>query len=293
MSEAGRLFDDPDSLRWLARLDMLARQVISGARRGEHRSRRRGAGTVFSDHRSYSRGDDLRYVDWNVFGRLGALFVKEFEVEESANVLLLLDRSLSMDFGEPAKLLYAKRIAGALGFIGLCHMDRVEVLPLPSGEPRAFTGRRQVPALFEHLLSLEAKGGTDLLSGVRAYLPRLRQRGVAVLLSDLCDPGGFRPALEFLRHRRHRVFVVQVVAPWELKPEISGNLRLVDCEDGTRLDVRMTDDLLRAYREAFRRLCASVAGYALRHGVGHARLRTDRPVSEAVLSLLRRGGVVR
>jgi uncharacterized protein (DUF58 family) len=293
MSEAGRLFDDPESLRWLAQLDLLARQIISGARRGEHRGRRRGAGTVFSDHRSYSRGDDLRYVDWNVYGRLGALFVKEFEIEESANVFLLVDRSRSMEFGKPAKLAYARRVAGALGFIGLSHMDRVEVLPLPGGEPRAFSGRRQVPAFFEHLLSIEPRGETDLLAGIRAFEPRLRQRGVAVLLSDLCDPGGFRPALEFLRHHRHRVFVVQVVDPWELKPEISGNLRLVDSEDGTRLDIRMSDDLLRAYREAFRRLCAAAAGYALRHGIGHARLRTDRPVSEAVLTLLRRGGVVR
>ena len=108
MSVPTRLFDDVDSLKWLEQLDLLARQIIAGSRRGEHRGLRRGAGTVFSEYRSYSRGDDLRYVDWNVYGRLGALFVKEFEIEESTNVLLFLDRSLSMDFGEPRKLDYAK-----------------------------------------------------------------------------------------------------------------------------------------------------------------------------------------
>ncbi len=293
MSGAPRLFDDPESLRWLGQLDLLARQIIAGSRRGERRGTKRGAGTVFSDYRSYTRGDDPRYVDWNVYGRLGALFVKEFEVEESANVLLFLDRSLSMAFGEPDKLRTARQIAGALGYIGLSHLDRVEVIPLPGGEARAFSGSRQIPALFDHLLSIGPEGGTDLLSGIRDSLVAGRRRGVAVLLSDLYDPRGYQGAIDYLLHRRHRVFVVQVVSPFELRPEAVGNVRLVDAEGDGRLDVRLGDDLVRVYREAFRKFCAGVAGHALRRGVGHARVRTDRPVAESVLALLRRGGVVR
>lgn len=296
MSAAGaaeELFGDPGYLHHLAQLDLVARQVISGRRRGERRSGRRGAGTVFSDYRSYGRGDDLRYVDWNVYGRLGALVVKQFEVEESANVLLFLDRSLSMDFGEPSKLVFGKRLAAALGYIGLAHFDRVEVFPLPGGEPRPFSGRAQAPALFDHLRGLRAEGPTDLLTSIRGHPAAGRRRGIAVLVSDFYDRRGFRAAVDWLLSRRHRVFLVQVFDRREVRPEAGGSFRLVDSEDGRRLKVTVTEELARAYRAAFRRFSEGILRTARKRGVGYARFPSDRPFAEAVLSLIRIGGIVR
>jgi len=284
------VFADAEFLRTLAYLDLTAKQIRAGARRGERPSHRKGTGTIFRDHRAYTRGDDPRYVDWNVYGRLGALVVKEFEVEESLDVLLYLDRSLSMDFGRPTKLAFARRIAAALGYIGLSHLDRVEVVPVPGDEPRAFSGKRQAPALFSHLLELEPEGEADLAAAAER---ERRRRGVAVLLSDLTDPEGYRRAVEHLRARRNDVFLVHVVSPEEADPPGRGALRLVDSETGRTRDVRLTDRLAAEYREEFRRFCSRAEAFALKKEIGLARFRSDLPFGPAVLEILRRGGVLR
>lgn len=287
-------FPDPEFTRALSWLDLVAKQLLAGARRGERRSARRGAGTLFSDHRPYSRGDDLRYLDWNVYGRLGSLFLKEFEVEESANVLLFLDRSLSMDLGDGEKLDTARRVAGALGYIGLAHLDRVEVFPLPEGEPRAFSGRTQAPAFFSSLAEVDPAGRTDLYAGVRRALAGpARRRGLAILLSDFLDPAGWRPAVDFLLHRRHQVFLVHVVKREEEEPPARGALRLVDAETGKTRKVRVTEEILRLYRKRYARFCSRLERYARERAVGYARIRTDVPFGPAVLGILRRGGIVR
>lgn len=293
MSRVGEFFGDPEFLKKLAHLDLVAKQIFTGVRRGERKSARRGAGTVFSDHRSYTRGDDLRYVDWNIYGRLGTLFVKEFEIEESANVLLLLDRSESMAYGEPDKFSFAVRVAAALGYIGLAHLDRVEVLPIPDGTPRLYAGRQLAPRMFHALEAVTTGGATDLLESVKRIISTSRRRGIAILISDLLDPKGWQPAVELLLARRHRVFLVHIVAPSEENPELAGAVRLVDSEDGRKLDVRVDKRLLEVYRKSFKTWCRRIERYAMSKEVGHARLRTDLPFDEAILSLLRRGGVIR
>jgi uncharacterized protein (DUF58 family) len=290
---ADPLFPDPEFLRTLSYLDLAARQLFAGTRRGERRSSRRGAGTIFSDHRPYSRGDDLRYVDWNVYGRLGALFVKEFEVEESADVRLLLDRSRSMEFGSPAKLDFARRVAAALGYVGLAHLDRVELIPIGEGEVRSFSGKTQAPLLFTALARVEAGGETDLLAGVRRALAAARGRGIAIVLSDFLDPAGWRSAVDFLLHRRQQVFLVHVVAATEEAPPRAGAVRLVDSETGRTRRVRVTEEHIRLYAERFARFCTRLEIYARDRGIGYARVRSDLPFGPAVLGILRRGGVVR
>ena len=293
MSRVGEFFGDPEFLKKLAYLDLVAKQIFTGVRRGERKSARRGAGTVFSDYRSYSRGDDLRYVDWNTYARLGVLFVKEFEIEESANVLLLVDRSDSMAFGEPDKFSFAVRVAAALGYIGLAHLDRVEVLPIPSGEPRVYGGKQQAPGMFNYLEGVTTGGETDLLGSIQHIISTSRRRGIAILISDLLDPNGWQPAVDLLLARRHRVFLVHIVAPTEESPELDGAVRLVDRENGKKLDVRVDKRLLEVYRKSFKTFCRRVERYAMSKEIGHAQLRTDLPFDEAILSLLRRGGVVR
>ncbi len=293
MSRVGEFFGDPEFLKKLAYLDLVAKQIFTGVRRGERKSARRGAGTVFSDHRSYSHGDDLRYVDWNIYGRLGTLFVKEFEIEESANVLLLLDRSDSMAYGDPDKFSFAARVAAALGYIGLAHLDRVEVLPIPDGKPRIYAGKQQAPRMFNLLETVKTGGKTDLLDSVKQIISTTRRRGLAILISDLLDPRGWRPAVDLLLARRHRVFLVHIVAPSEENPDLAGAIRLIDREDGRKLDVRVDKRLLGIYQKSFKTFCRRVERYAMSKEIGHARLRTDLPFDEAILSLLRRGGVVR
>ena len=116
---------DPEFLHKLEQLELVSKKIFVGRMKGERKSKRRGASVEFADHRQYSVGDDLRHIDWNVYGRLDKLFLKLFLEEEDLHFYTLLDTSLSMDFGEPTKLHYGKQVAAALAFIGLVNHDRV------------------------------------------------------------------------------------------------------------------------------------------------------------------------
>src|ERR1700674_863229 len=116
---------DPDFLAQREQLEVVSRKIFLGRMKGERRSKRKGQSVEFADYRNYVVGDDLRFLDWNLYARLDRLFIRLFMEEEDLHVYLLVDNSLSMDFGSPSKLHFAKQIAAALGFIGLVNMDRV------------------------------------------------------------------------------------------------------------------------------------------------------------------------
>ena len=148
-------------LAQLERLTLLSRRTFRGRVRGERRSPRRGHSVEFCDYRAYGVGDDLRYVDWNIYGRLDRLHVKLFVDEEDLCLHLLLDASASMDFGTPTKLEYGARLAAALGFIGLVSMERVGVGVLRERVAEGWPptrGRNQVVNLFEFLSRVNPAG---------------------------------------------------------------------------------------------------------------------------------------
>src|SRR6266404_9411143 len=118
---------DPQFLHRLEQLELVSRKIFTGAIKGERRSKRKGQSVEFADYRNYVKGDDLRHLDWNLYARLDRLFIRLFQEEEDLHFYVLIDNSLSMDFGSPSKLHYAKQIAAALAFIGLVNMDRVVV----------------------------------------------------------------------------------------------------------------------------------------------------------------------
>src|SRR5437763_13550526 len=115
----------PEFLHRLEQLELVSRKIFSGRMKGERRSKRKGQSVEFADYRNYVVGDDLRFLDWNLYARLDRLFIRLFMEEEDLHVYILIDNSLSMDFGAPTKLHYAKQVAAALGFIGLVNMARV------------------------------------------------------------------------------------------------------------------------------------------------------------------------
>src|ERR1700736_1893177 len=118
---------EPDFLARLEQLELVSRKIFIGRMKGERRSKRKGQSVEFADYRNYVVGDDLRFLDWNLYARLDRLFLRLFMEEEDLHFYVLVDNSLSMDFGTPTKLHYARQIAAALGFIGLVNLDRVVI----------------------------------------------------------------------------------------------------------------------------------------------------------------------
>ncbi|HKB27228.1 MAG TPA: DUF58 domain-containing protein [Methylomirabilota bacterium] len=280
----------PEFLAQLERLSLFSRRVFRGRVKGERRSPRRGHSVEFCDYRGYGAGDDLRYVDWNIYGRLDRLYVKLFVDEEELCLHLLLDASASMQFGAPTKLEYGARVAAALGFIGLVSMERVGVGVLRERVAEGWAptrGRGHVVSLLEFLGRVEPDGGTRLNDGLQNYAMRSRDPGLAVVISDLLDPAGYETGVRALLERRFDVHLVHVLTPEELEPELAGDLRLVDSETGEVRELSVDGDAIRAYRRRLTEFLERAEAFCRAQEIGYHRVTTDTPVADFVLSRIR------
>ncbi|MCL6639929.1 MAG: DUF58 domain-containing protein [Candidatus Rokubacteria bacterium] len=285
-----KAFFTPEFLAQLERLTLASRRTFRGRVKGERRSPRKGQSVEFSDYRPYGIGDDLRYVDWNIFGRLDRLHVKLFVDEEDLCLHLLVDASRSMGFGSPSKLEYAVRLAGALAFVGLVNLERVGLGVvrdrLAEGWPPT-RGRGQFPALMEFLAALTPRGSTGLNEGLAAYARRAREPGLAVIISDLLDPGGWEAGVRSLLERRFELHVIHLLAAEELNPPVRGDLRLTDSETGEVREVTVDGEALREYRQRLHEFLDRVEGFCHAREIGYRRVTTDVPFDEFLLSQLR------
>lgn len=280
----------PDVLRKLEVLDLVSRRVRAGRQRGDRLSKRKGRGAEFADFRPYAAGDDLRFLDWGLFARFERLFLRLFLEDEDLHVHLLLDATRSMAFGSPQKLLFAKRVAAALGFVGLVNLDRVTITAFTDrvlSKSPAFRGRPALPRLLAHLDALEPAGAGDFTRAMRQIAPTLSGRGVVVVVSDFLDRGGFADGLRFLASRGLDTAAVQVVAPEEVEPTVVGDLRLTDSEDGTTAEVTVSADLLDRYRSEVTAHRTRLKSDCNRLGVSLAQATTDLPFDRVALGLLR------
>ena len=280
----------PDVLRKLEALELISRKARAGRTRGDRLSKRKGRGSEFADFRPYASGDDLRFLDWGLFARFEKLFLRLFLEDEDLHVHLLLDVSRSMAFGTPAKLLFAKRVAAAIGFVGLVNMDRVTVTAFaekPVAKSPIFRGRPSLPRLLAYLESLEPAGAGDFNRAARAIAPALTGRGVVVVLSDFLDRAGVADGLRFLAARGLDTAAVQVLAPEEVEPDVTGDLRLTDAEDGTAAEVTVTADLLDRYRHAVAAFRAGLVADCNRLGITFLPATSDAAFDRVALRMLR------
>jgi len=291
---AEELFDN-QYLKRLEYLELIARRLVFGRQQALRASARKGASTEFKDFREYSPGDDPRSVDWSVYARLGQLVVKLFRQEEELDLWLLLDTSGSMNFGEPNKFDYARRVAGALAYVGMCNMDSSSVAPfadrLLPGRDR-LRGRGSIFGLLDSLRGMSCSGVTDLAATVRQFVSRVRRPGLVVIISDFYGLQQAQRAIDQLRFFKHELFIMQVASPWEFDPTLRGELRLVDCESGGHDDLTITDSMLRRYRAAFQKMGDELRTYCMRNSIGHALARTDTPFDEFLVGALQRGGLL-
>jgi uncharacterized protein (DUF58 family) len=298
--KTGKTLLDDDFIAKISQLEIVSRKIITGVLKGDRLSKRRGYSSEFADFRPYVSGDDLRFLDWNIYARLDRLFLKLFLEEEDLRLKVLLDRSPSMDFGDPNKLEYAKKIAAALSYIGLINQDRVQISGFAS-QTRSFfgpaRGRRQVPRLFEVLQGIEAEEGesTDLESSCRDFAAGDRGGGVLLVITDFLDRSGFDAGLRYLLagSRSTEIYVFHVLSPQEIAPELTGDLRLSDVEDGATVDISISAPLLKSYRRTLDHFREEVRDYCSGHGFHYIFTSTAVPFDKLVLEYLRRRGLVR
>jgi uncharacterized protein (DUF58 family) len=290
MTEAAGFFLQPDFLNKLERLRLIAKRLSWSAAKGEHRSVRRGHSLEFSDYRKYQSGDDLRYVDWNVYLRLERLWLKLFAAEEEMNIYLLIDASRSMAEGNPPKIEHAKRIAAALGYIGLKNLDKVggasfaEDLNAPLTLGR---GKKQILSLFKFLTAVACDGETDLKASMEAFAALFPRPGLAVVLSDLFDPRGWRAGLEELLKQKHQLLVIHIMDDGEFDPAPRGDLSLADVESGRERRLFLDPELLERFHEELTAYCGEIESFCRSRRVDYLRTRTSVPFEDFVLLALR------
>jgi uncharacterized protein (DUF58 family) len=286
---------DEGFLRQLERLLLMMKRPVRGGLKGGRRSVKRGQSVEFADFRDYSLGDDLRQLDWNVLARLEKLFIKLYVEEEDVTISFLLDCSASMAAGSPPKLLFAKRAAAALGYIGLASEDKVAVTALAGRAGRrqvALRGSGRVFRLLSALSSIgSADGSTDLLAAARHAGAQLRGRGVVVLISDLLDPAADKVIRE-LAATGSELIILHVLSPDELDPSMEGDVRLVDVESGDGLDVTIDLATIDDYKARLAAWQEGFADLAARRGATYVSISTDLPLAELVFAELRRRRVL-
>ena len=294
-----------DLLRRLEQLQLLAVRRSKSSLKGERRSRARGLSVEFADHRNYVLGDDLRYLDWNLLGRLDRLFLKLYEEERELPVRIFLDASESMSFGTPAKFDFARQVAAGIGYVALCGFDRVGVTIFPDaaaqrlsppeklaeaaarGALRTVRGRKSSLGYFQNLHALHAGGTAQFNPALKRGAMEARQAGVAIVLSDFLDPDGYEEGLKALVGRGFQVYAVQILAPEELDPTTFGDLRLVDSETGSEQDVTFGKFRLAAYQASVAKYVQRLREFCKGRGIAFFSVSSSADLGDLLLQPLR------
>jgi uncharacterized protein (DUF58 family) len=271
---------DPTFMARLDQLDVMSRKMLAGKMKGERRSKRRGQSVEFADYRNYTIGDDLRFIDWNIYARLDKLFLKLFLEEEDLSLYILLDVSKSCDFGEPAKARYMKQVAAALGYIGLVNYNG------------AIRGRRRVAQMLDFISKLQPTGTSHMAEACKRFALAHRHKGVCVVLSDFFDKGGYENGLRYVAGGKYDLFAVQCLAPQEIEPDIQGDLKLRDMEDDDMAEVSITQPLIKQYKANLNAYCLGLKDYVTRRGGTYLFTSTAVPFDTLVLNYLRERGLL-
>jgi uncharacterized protein (DUF58 family) len=264
--------------------------------KGERRSKRKGQSVEFADFRNYVSGDDVRFIDWNLYARLDRLFLKLFLEEEDLHFYTLIDASASMEFGDPTKLYFAKQLAAALGFIGLCRADRVKIEALGASRKSpgpVLRGRKSLWRMTEYLNGIDSQLNVPLAQGIKDFCLRNSGQGILVLISDLMDKQGYEPALKFLLAQRYDIYVIHVLSPEELEPDLKGDLKLIDSEDSDIAEITVSRPLLDRYKRTLAAFVEGAREFCTRRGMTYLMTNSKTPVEQIVSNYLRARGLVR
>ncbi len=293
--EKSGLLLDPQFMARLDQLDVMSRKLLAGKMKGERRSKRRGQSVEFADYRNYVVGDDLRFIDWNIYGRLDKLFLKLFLEEEDLSLYILIDVSKSCDYGDPHKAAYYKKVAAALGYIGLVNYNRVSISAMADGivaETGAMRGRRRVSQMIDFVSKLQPAGGRHFAESCKRFALAHRQKGVCVVISDFFDKGGYENGLRYVAGGKYDLFCVQTLSPQEIDPDLQGDLKLRDMEDDDMAEVSITQPLLKQYKANLNAYCLAVKDYVTRRGGTYLFTSTSVPFDTLVLNYLRERGLL-
>lgn len=275
---------DSQFLNKIERMVITTKLMISGGASGNRKSANKGSSVEFSDYREYVIGDDFRRIDWNAYARFEKFFIKIFMDEREAPVHIYLDTSKSMNWGNPSKSFVSRRLAAALGYIGMSNYDSVSVECLNKRvecSKVSMRGKNSFAKLLNFLEQVQYKGKTNLTAAIKESHIK-SNRGISVIISDLFSPDSFEEALKFLQYKKQDVYVCHTLAPSEINPEVSENYKLIDSETGECMDVTASSALIKTYRRVYRKFTEDIKKTCFRRGMNYILLDTSVPVEKVL-----------
>ncbi len=285
---------DTDFLKKLDNIVINVRMAMSEGQGGNRKSRSKGSSVEFSDFREYSTGDDFRRIDWNAYGRFDKLFVKLFMEEREALVNIFIDCSRSMNSGEPAKSAYAARLAAVLAFLALNNLDRVCLNSIYQNnikQSSTVTGRAMFDRCMSYLESLDFAGETNINSSIKKK--EFRGRGIAIIISDFFTEGGIEEAVKYLLYKNQDVVLIHLLSKDELKPSFEGQVRLLDSETKTAIDVAVTPTLLKQYEKTLTSFINNIKEFSTRVGASYIQVSTADLLEKVVFEDLTKIGIIK
>jgi len=294
---AERKLFDQEFLDRLQRLGLLAKRLAAASTTaGQRRSRRRGDGLEFADHRAYAPGDDVRFLDWPYYARMERLLLRLFHEHSEGTVSILLDRSRSMALGEVCKFDYARRTAAALAYVAMVGLERVYLLPFAQTLDEGFrTGRNrgQILDVLRYLEGLWADGPTCLAGPVDQFVRRSGQAGTVICLTDGFDvEDELSGALALLRRQKDEVIFLHISDRFDSAPAILGPVRLRSSESARAMGLDGSDAILASYRQRWQEFARGVEKTCISRGAVYVRAATSAPFERLVLATLHRAGIL-
>lgn len=254
---------------------------------------RSGMSLEFAEYKEYYPGDDLRYVDWNLYGRLGKLFIKSFTREEDLPVYIFLDMSQSMAIGE--KLHYAVQLAGSIAYVGLKEFNRLGVFPFASTLTRGIaprSGHRQIFQVFRFLSEIEPAGETSINESLTRFIRIRRESGLAIIISDMLSEDGFEEGLAQLLYHGYEVVVLHVLSPQDTDPEFTGELKLRDVENRSEMPIYIDGPSRRQYLQALSEYNERVESFCRERNMRYCAVSTGDSLEESLFESLREGALI-
>ena len=282
---------DPEFMSRLDSLDVMSRKIMQGKLQGERRSKRRGQSVEFADHRPYVAGDDLRFVDWNIYGRLEQLFLKLFIEEQDLTVHIVADISASMSFGKSSKELFIKKLTAALGYVSLVNNNRVTISLFADGiigQLANMRGRNYLHKMADFLLTADCDGLSHFEKTCRQLAAGRIGSGVTIVLSDFLFKESYDSGLRRLIGRHYDLYVIQVLSAQELSPDLSGELKLIDIEDADIAEITVSAALMKYYKRNLNAYCNELKDFCTRRDAVYVLANSADSVELLVLNYLRR-----
>lgn len=286
---------DPSFLAALEPFSLRIVEAQKGGRLADQRTVARGQGTDFADFKPYVAGDDLRTIDWNIYRRLGHVFVRVFEERQDMPVYVLIDRSASMTVETPPRLHAALRAALALASVALAQHDTVSLFSVADHltvQARSLSGRANIARVARHLAEDAQQGGTELAAGIDRLAAMKLRRGLVVIVSDFLTETGIGPVIDGMARLPHRLLLLQIIKAHDADPALDPDLHgevIVDDGEGATPRLAITPDMIARYRTAYRAFDDALTEFATTHRAGLARIDADRPVLDQLTALFGAG----